>query len=370
MISTVERSDLRAVLDAMLEPCAAKPTREPFLAAAPVDEALWRRLGSSELGVLGLHVPERFGGAGHGLVDFAEVISQVGATLATVPVLSSAVLATTALLASGNADACSRYLPDIVNGTVRGSVAVYEDGRDWDLTPMSTHADRTDGQWRVTGTKAWVLDGATASFFLVSALTEDGWAVFAVDGGDPGVSVNSVRSFDQTRPLAAVTFASASAALLADPTQAANCLARTMRAGCLALAVSQCALAERSMRMAVEYAKTRVQFGRPIGSYQAIKHRCADMLIAVEIAQSTADYGLRVFDEGDADLPIATHLAKAVCSQAAYEVATANVQVHGGIGFTWEYPAHLYLKRAKADYILFGDPRRHRTQLAAHLGLA
>ena len=215
----------------------------------------------------------------------------------------------------------------------------------------------------------FVIDGANADLVLVAGRTDNGVSLFAVDAGAAGMTATPLATMDQTRKQARLEFASTPARLVGDDGGAAPVLARTLDLAAVALAAEQVGGAQRCLDMAVEYAKTRIQFGRPIGSFQAIKHKCADMLLEVESAKSAAYYAGWAAAEDSEELPVVASLAKSYCSEAYFHAAAENIQIHGGIGFTWEHDAHLYFKRAKSSELMLGDPSYHRELLAQRIGI-
>jgi alkylation response protein AidB-like acyl-CoA dehydrogenase len=223
--------------------------------------------------------------------------------------------------------------------------------------------------WRLTGTKMFVLDGHTADLIIVAARTGAGVSLFAVEGDASGLTRTPLATLDQTRKQARLTFDSTPAQLLGAEGAGWPVISRVLDLAAVALAAEQVGGAARVLEMSVEYAKVRVQFGRPIGSFQAIKHKAADMLVEVESAKSAAYYGLWAASELNDELPTVASLAKAYCSDAYVHCAAENIQIHGGIGFTWEHPAHLYFKRAKSSQLFFGDPTYHRELLAQRIGV-
>jgi alkylation response protein AidB-like acyl-CoA dehydrogenase len=327
------------------------------------DVKVWRTL-SHEIGLTGMAIPDEFGGAGYGLTEVGVVLEEAGRSLLCAPYFSTVVLAATALLAAGDRAAMGDYLPLIASGELRATVAITEESGRWELDAIQVKARGGDVGYFLNGTKGYVIDGATAQLLLVAARTSAGLSLFAVDEAAKGVSRTPLATLDQTRKLARVTFEESPARLIGLDGQATDALSRVQAVAAVALAMEQAGGAARVLEMAVEYAKMRVQFGRPIGSFQAIKHKCADMLVEVESAKSAAHYGLWAAASGSDDLPIAASLAKAYCSDAYLHCASENLQIHGGIGFTWEHPAHLYLKRAKSSQLLFGDATYHRALLA------
>ena len=215
----------------------------------------------------------------------------------------------------------------------------------------------------------YVLDGHIADLILVVARTDAGVSLFAVDGDAAGLTRTPLSTMDQTRKQARLEFENTPARLIESEGIGWDFMARVLDLVAVGLAAEQVGGAQKVLEMAVEYAKVRVQFGRPIGSFQAIKHKCADMLLEVESAKSAAYYGMWCAAEMDDELPSVASLAKAYCSEAYFHAAAENIQIHGGIGFTWEHPAHLYFKRAKSSELLFGDPTYHRELLAQRIGI-
>jgi alkylation response protein AidB-like acyl-CoA dehydrogenase len=319
----------------------------------PYDPDLWRRLGT-ELGCAALPIPEAAGGADATWRETAVVLEELGRAVAPTPFLGSAVLATSAVLAC---DAGS-VLADLASGQATGTVAV----------ALSTPPDapfpdtvRADGS-TVSGTVTSVADAAPANLLLVPALDTDGPALYLVHPAD--VTVTPVLALDLTRPLADLAFAASPATRLASGSAAEDAVRAALTAGAALLASEQLGLAERCLELTVDYLKTRYQFGRPVGSFQALKHRLADLWAAITQSRALARYAAACLAEDRPDTAIAVCLAQAHCSATAVRAAEECVQMHGGIGFSWEHPAHLYLKRAKSSALAFGTPDRHRMALA------
>ena len=330
------------------------------------DRRSWERM-ASELSLLGLVVPEQYGGAGLGAVELAIAMEEMGRVLFCGPYLSSAVLAPAALLHAGDEATRAKLLPQISAGKAIATLAFVEASGRWDLGSVAMRATRDDAGWKLTGLKDYVLDGHIADAILVVAHADDGLALFHVEGAAAGLERSSLPTLDLTRKLARLKF-SGTAARRISAGDAAASLQRVLALGTAMLAAEQVGGAQRCLEMSVEYAKTRLQFGRPIGSFQAIKHKCADMLVETEFARSGAYHAAFAIAGGE-DVFEAAHLAKSYCSETYFHAAAENIQIHGGMGFTWEHPAHLYFKRARASSILFGDPSDHRLQLASILGL-
>ncbi|WP_069760026.1 acyl-CoA dehydrogenase family protein [Streptomyces sp. LUP47B] len=335
------------------------------------DRALWRRMGT-ELGLQGLAVPEEYGGAGCGPVEVGVVMEEMGRALLCAPFLSSAVLATTTLLRCADEDARKRLLPGLASGELVGTLALTEDSARWDAAGVGLTARESNGSWLLSGHKTFVLDGATADVVLTVARTVDGIGIFWVDGDATGLTRTPLPTMDPTRRQARLDYQDVPATRLRTHGDGWDLVAQVLDRAAVALAAEQVGVASRALDMAVEYAKVRHQFGRPIGSFQAVKHLLADVLLEVESARAAAHYALLASENSesaDPELPAVASLAKAFCSDACVQAAQENIQVHGGIGFTWEHPAHLYLKRAKTSQLLFGDPAYHRELLARRIGM-
>ncbi|WP_328980175.1 acyl-CoA dehydrogenase family protein [Streptomyces canus] len=332
------------------------------------DRALWRRMGT-ELGLQGLAVPEEYGGAGCGPVEVGVVMEEMGRALLCAPFLSSAVLATTTLLRCADEEARKRLLPGLACGELVGTLALTEDSARWDAAGVRLTARESNGSWLLTGHKTFVLDGATADVVLTIARTDDGIGVFCVEGDATGLTRAPLPTMDPTRRQARLAYQDVPATRLRTHGDGWDLVAEVLDRAVVALAAEQVGVASRALDMAVEYAKVRHQFGRPIGSFQAVKHLLADVLLEVESARAAAHYALLASENEDPELPAVASLAKAFCSDACVQATEENIQVHGGIGFTWEHPAHLYLKRAKTSQLLFGDPAYHRELLARRIGM-
>jgi alkylation response protein AidB-like acyl-CoA dehydrogenase len=331
------------------------------------DRAVWGRL-CTELGLAGLAVPEEYGGSGCGPVEVGVVMEELGASLACLPYLSTAVLATTALLLSGDEAACKELLPGLVAGELLAAVAVAEESGRWEQDEIRTTAAQVSEGWQLTGEKLFVVDGCSADLLLVLARQEAGeLSLFAVAGGS--VRREPMTTLDPTRKQARLVLDGTPARLLGDEGGGARLLPELLDRAIVCLAAEQVGGAQRCLDLAVEHAKTRVQFGRPIGSFQAIKHRCADVLVELSGARSAACYGLWAAAEAPGELPVAAGLAAMWASDAYVFAAGENVHIHGGMGFTWEHAAHLYFRRARSSQLLLGDPVGHRERLARQLGI-
>jgi alkylation response protein AidB-like acyl-CoA dehydrogenase len=260
-------------------------------------------------------------------------------------------------------------LPGIASGETIATLATTEPSGRWDEAGITIEAKGSGSDFTISGTKSFVLDGHTANLIIVAARTAKGISLFAVDGNASGLTRTALSTMDQTRKQAKLEFNNTPAKLIGTEGKGGDVLGQVMDLAAVALAAEQVGGAQKVLEMAVQYAKDRIQFGRPIGSFQAIKHKCADMLLEVESAKSAAYYGMWCAAEMNEELPSVASLAKAYCSESYFHAAAENIQIHGGIGFTWEHPAHLYFKRAKSSELIFGDPTYHRELLAQRIGI-
>jgi alkylation response protein AidB-like acyl-CoA dehydrogenase len=323
------------------------------------DPALWSRM-ADELGLPGLAIPEQYGGAGFTFLELGIVLQEMGRALVSAPFFSATVLAATALLGAGDDGAAKEWLPRIASGELSATLAL----------PRHTNVRATHGNrgWSLDGGADFVLDGMRAELILVAADTDDGPRLFSVRENGPGLVRQPMALFDATRRVARLQFRGAAADPVGDHAGTAAALARTGDLAAIGLAAECVGVAERALEMAVEYATLREQFGRPIGSFQAIKHRLASVLVEVEAARSAAWYGLWSVTARPEETPLVAPLTLATYTETAYLAASENVQVHGGIGCTWEHPAHLYLRRATTSRLLLGDPGEQRETLLQRLG--
>jgi alkylation response protein AidB-like acyl-CoA dehydrogenase len=338
------------------------------------DPAVWDQM-ACQLRLPGLALPSEYGGDGFGLTELEVVLEEMGAALLCSPFFATVVLAAQTLLASGDEAACARYLPGIAAGQTIATLAAAEGNASWDPAMVAVRAERVKGDgeaaggWSLTGKKSFVIDGAIADLVLVVARSTAGPALFAVDRGAPGLRAEPMTTLDPTRAMATLTFYQVPAVLVGAEGQGGRLMSRVLDLACVALAAEQAGGARRCLEMSAGYARTRFQFGRPIGSFQAVKHKCADMLVRVELAEATAREAARLADEAAADFGVAAATAHICCSQAYLFAAAENIQVHGGIGFTWEHPAHLYFRRAKSSELLFGGPALYYERLLDRLGI-
>jgi alkylation response protein AidB-like acyl-CoA dehydrogenase len=332
------------------------------------DPAVWSQM-ANELGLQSLIIPEEYGGQGFTYVELTVVLEEMGRALLAAPFYATVALATNAILHSGDEAAKKELLPGIASGETIATLAFTEPNGKWDLSGIEATATQAGDGWTIDGTKMFVLDGHVANLIIVAARTGENVSLFKVDGDAAGLTRTPLATMDQTRKQAKLEFSGVPATLVGEQGKGGDVLGRVLDLAVIALAAEQVGGAQKVLDMSVEYAKDRVQFGRPIGSFQAIKHKCADMLLEVESAKSAAYYAAWCAAELNDELPEVACLAKAYCSEAYFHAAAENIQIHGGIGFTWEHPAHLYFKRAKSSELLFGDPTYHRELLAQRLGI-
>ena len=366
---TEEQDQLRSFVRQFLEEKSDEAAvRELMETEQGYDESVWAQM-AEQLGLQSLIIPEEYGGQGFGWVELIVVLEEMGRSLLCAPFFSSVVLSTSALLLSGDEAAQSEYLPKIASGELIATVAVTEENGRWDETGVTATASSDGDSWTIDGAKHYVLDGHTAGLIIVAARTSAGVSLFAVDGDAAGLERTPLATMDQTRKQAKLNFSNTPGTLIGTDGSGWEVLEAMLDRAAVGLAAEQVGGAQKVLDMSVEYAKDRVQFGRPIGSFQAIKHKCADMLLEVESAKSAAYYAAWCAAENNDELPAMASLAKSYCSEAYFHATAENIQIHGGIGFTWEHPAHLYFKRAKSSELLFGDPTYHRELLATRIGL-
>ncbi|MEU1905131.1 acyl-CoA dehydrogenase family protein [Streptomyces hygroscopicus] len=373
LLYTEAEDDLRAAVRSLLtDHCPPAAVLSRAESGRAYDGALWRALGA-DMGAAGLLVPDKLGGQGGTAREAAVVLEELGRAVAPVPYLTSAVLAAGALLGCDTGqDAVARLLGALAEGRTVGALAV----------PLSTAPGapgapgapaatvRADGDGALSGQVSGVAGAAGADVLLVPAAGADGYGLYAVETAETSVSVEPLTSLDLTRPLAAVTLTGAPARRLAGDDRAGTAIGRALLTGAGLLASEQLGVAEWCLTETVRHTKERHQFGRPVGSFQALKHRMATLWLELVQARATARYAADALATDSPDTPVAVAVAQAHCAQVAVHAAEECVQLHGGIGMTWEHPAHLYLKRAKSDEIALGTPGRHRQTLAGLVDLA
>ncbi|WP_033287655.1 acyl-CoA dehydrogenase family protein [Amycolatopsis jejuensis] len=369
MSTNDERAELRRTLRTFLgRHCTEADLRRLMDDERGYDPAVWSIM-AGQLGLPGLAIPEEYGGIGFGYEELCIVFEEMGAALVASPFFATIALAANALLESGDRDAMGRYLPAIASGDLLATLAVSEEHGGWDASESELFADQRADRWTLTGAKRFVVDAHVSDLILVAGRSADGISLFAVERGAPGCSVEVELTMDLTRKLSRVRFDETPALLIGVSGEAAPGLRRALRFAAVALAAEQVGGAQHVLEMTVEYAKLRHQFGRAIGSFQAVQHRLADVLVDIEAAKSAAYDAARAVAERDPDVELTASVAKAFCSQVYYRSAAAAIQLHGGIGFTWEHSAHLYFKRAKSSEFLLGSPHYHRDLVGRALGI-
>jgi alkylation response protein AidB-like acyl-CoA dehydrogenase len=365
---TDEQEQFRAVVRKFL--ADKSPTTEVRRLMATedgFDPVVWRQL-ADDLALTGIHIPERWGGSGFGPVELGIAMEEQGRALLCAPFFSSCVLAAGAISNAGTEEQRATLLPEIASGRIRAALAVTEPNGRWDAAGVATIAKKGGRSWLLNGVKGFVIDGNSADSLIVVAreagsVGESGLSLFTVAAEGVGVARSPLATMDATRKQAKIAFIDAPAELLGHAGAGAAALARTLDHAAIALANEMVGGAQQLLESAVAYAQMRVQFGRPIGSFQAIKHKCADMLLEVELAKSAAYYAAQAAAEDDPQTPALASLAKASAAEAYMHAAANCIQIHGGIGFTWDNDTHLWFKRAKSSEVLLGDPNYHRERM-------
>ncbi|MEU8825558.1 acyl-CoA dehydrogenase family protein [Streptomyces sp. NPDC048636] len=360
--------DLRAAVRSLLtDRCPAPAVLAQAESDQPYDPAVWQALGA-EMGTAGLLVPDKLGGQGATAREAAVVMEELGRAVAPVPFLTSAVLAVTALLGCDtDEEGVARLLRGLAEGRTTGALALPLSSTPGEELPSATV--RTGGDGTLSGEVRGVAGARGAEVLLVPAEGPDGYGLYAVPTTESGVTIAPLTSLDLTRPLATVTLDGAPARRVAGADRARDAVRRALLTGAGLLASEQLGVAEWCLTEAVRHTAERHQFGRPIGSFQALKHRMAALWLELVSARATARYAADALAAESPDAPVAVAVAQAYCAEVAVHAAEECVQMHGGIGMTWEHPAHLYLKRAKSDEIALGTPGRHRQLLAGQVDL-
>jgi alkylation response protein AidB-like acyl-CoA dehydrogenase len=372
-----EQEELRRAARRFLEAeSSPERVRRTMATDTGFDAEVWSRV-AEELGWLAVTIPEEHGGLGLGPVDLMPILEEMGRALFCGPFFSTVCLGANAILVGGDDAQKAEHLGAIAAGTLTATLAHTERNGRWDTSGIEATYERDGSDYVLSGEKRYVLDGHTAGLVVVAARApgstgDDGIALFAVGGDVAGLTRSALPTMDQTRKQAAIRLDRVRVprdALVGEEGAGAPILRETLDRALAALAVEQVGGAEACLDMAVAYAKERKQFGRAIGTFQSIKHICANMLMRVEAARSIAYYAGLCATDGAPELAEAASSAKAYCSDAYFYCAAENVQIHGGVGFTWEFAPHLYLKRAKSSETLLGDAPLHRERVAAILGL-
>jgi len=355
------RSMLRRLLDEKSPPSVVRRLMET---EAGFERESWREL-NRQLGLTAIHIPEQYGGQGFGFVELGIVLEEMGRALLCAPYFASTVLAATAIMNAGTDAQKRALLPSIAAGDTIATLAFTEPNGRWDATGIEATATAAGVGFRLDGVKSFVVDGHTADLVVVVArvpgsIGNAGLSFFTVTGDALGLARCPLKVLDLTRKLARLEFRSVAAELLGEEGGGASPLAKTLVQAAACLANEMVGGADKLRQSALDYANLRVQFGRRIASFQAIKHKQADMLVDVELARSAAYRAAAAAAEDDSDLPAIASLAKACASDAYLQTAIRTIQIHGGIGFTWDNDTHLWFKRAKSSEVFLGDPAYHR----------
>jgi alkylation response protein AidB-like acyl-CoA dehydrogenase len=378
---TEEQEELREMARAFLSECSSsEQVREAMDKPEGYDPEVWGRIGA-ELGWPAVTIPEEYGGIGMTYVELVALMEEMGKVLLCSPFFSTVCLGVNTLLEAGTEEQKQSLLPEIAEGNTTATLAFSEDNGRWDATAVEATATKTatkEGDaFILKGCKSFVADGHTAEHLIIAARSEgtqgeEGISLFLVKSDTPGVVRTRLDTLDQTRAQAKVELQDVSvpaSALMGEEGGAWPALKRALDLAAIALAAEQVGGAQRCLDMSVEYAKERVQFGRKIGSFQAIKHKCANMSLQVESARSAVYYAAWAAAENEPDLSELASIAKAYCSDTYNFCSGAAIQVHGGVGFTWEYDCHLFFKRANSSQGFLGSPAYHRELVAQHIGL-
>ncbi len=364
-----EQEEFRSTLQRFFEEKApSTEVRRLMETSEGYDPAVWKQM-AEELGLQGIHLPEEYGGQGFGFLELGIVLEEMGRVLLPSPFYATVCLAANAILNAGNQSQKQALLPGIAAGETLATLALCEDSGRFDAAGITLEAVPEGEGYRLDGHKSFVIDGQVADCLVVVARLAgstgtDGITLVTVHSNDPGVAATPLETMDEIRKQARIEFSGARGEILGEEGKGWPPLAKTLDQANIMLAAEMLGASQKCLEMAVEYAKVRMQFARPIGSFQAIKHKAAEVLLEIELAKSAGYYSWWVADERQEELAEAASVAKSVCADTFLLAAAEGIQIHGGIGFTWEHDAHLYLKRAKGSEILFGDATAHRARLA------
>ncbi len=339
------------------------------------DAQLWQRI-AAEMGWTAITVPEQHGGLGLGYIELIALLEEMGAHLLCAPFFESVCFGANAILVAGSDEQKDDLLPGIASGETIATLALLEAGGTWSAAGVAATVRRNGADFVLDGVKTYVPAGHIANLLIVAAREHgsqgtSGVGLFAVPADSPGVRITALPTMDQTRRQAEVRLEGVrvgATSLLGGSMDAWRAVEKILQLAAIGLSAEQVGGADRCLEMTVQYAKERVQFGRQIGSFQAIKHKCADMLLKVESARSASYYAGWAASVDDPELPLLASLAKSYCSEAYFHCAAESIQIHGGVGFTWEYDVHLHFKRARSAELLLGAPSDHREQIARRLG--
>ena len=369
---TEEQELLRDTARRFLESeCNTQFVRRRMAEPAAVTDEFWQKL--AEQGWLGIIYPEEEGGSGLGLVDLVVLMEEMGRAVMPGPFLSTVLLGGAAIGDAGTPAQRQQWLPQIAAGTAKAALAWTEPNLRWDAAGVTASAREAAAGFTLSGTKLFVGDAHLADILVVAARTrdgstmEDGVSLLLVPKDTPGLAITVLPTIDETRKLCEVRLDNVvlpMAALIGERHRGWVPLSRVIARATVALAAEMCGGAQQVLDMTVAYAKIRIAFGKPIGSYQGVKHQAADMLVAIENAKSLTYYAAWAMDQGLEEAPLAVSMAKAAASDMYRKVAGTGIQLHGGIGMTWEHDLQLYFKRAKASEVAFGDATWHRERIA------
>jgi len=357
----------KSAADFLNKECPMTYVRQMMEDERGYSDELWNKM--AELGWMGLIFPEEFGGAGLNMADLVVILEEMGRVVLPGPFFSTVCLGGLAILEAGTAEQKQQLLPSIVSGKTKATLAVLEENARWDEKGIKLSARKGKKGYRLSGTKLFVPDAHVADVLVCAARTSEGASLFFIDRQQAGVSTTLLKTMDQTRKLCEVRLDKVQVgaeAILGAPGKGWEALSRILDGGKVALCAEMCGGARKVLDMTVDYAKVREQFGRPIGSFQAIQHKCANMLVQVESAKSAMYYAAWAVANDVPDAALAAAMAKAYCSDAYRQVTAEGIQVHGGIGFTWEHDLHLYFKRAKGSEVTFGDATWNRELVAQY----
>jgi alkylation response protein AidB-like acyl-CoA dehydrogenase len=368
-VTTITAEDRTALTDSLrrllADQSAEADVRRAMATPSGYDPALWKAL--ADMGVVGLIIEPDYGGVGAGPVELELVMEEAGAALLCAT-LRSAVLAAGLIQALGDEETKSRLLPGIADGSRIATVALAGPRGGWTRDAIGVTAEGSGSDWRLNGVASFVTDGQSATVLLVAARTPDGVTILEVKPGAAGLAIKPLPAFDHTLRLAELSFADTPARRLPPSGDAWPAVEQALDLARVALAGEQAGGARRALEMTVDYAKIRAQFGRLIGSFQAIKHMAANLLLESESATSAARHAAKALADGAPDARTAISLAAFACADAFSAVTADAIQMHGGIAFTWAHPAHLYLRRARAAAQLYGTPAFYRERFLAALG--
>jgi len=372
-IFTSEQLQFREMVQRFLkEKSPSSEVRRLMETETGFDEKIWKQL-SEELGLQSLPIPERYGGAGFGSVELGIVMEEMGRSLLCAPYFSTTVLAASAILNAGSEEQKQTLLPGIAEGSVRATLAMTEVNGIWGASGIQLVAEVKDGSIVLSGEKSFVVDGHTANLLIVVARMKgttgsEGITFFTVKEEAAGLEKTLLKSMDTTRKLARLKFVDVEAQLLGVEAGGYEAFLNTKDRAVIALANEMVGGAQYLLDSAIAYSKIRMQFGRVIGSFQAIKHKCADMLLELELAKSAAYYAAAALEEEGTNIPALASMAKSAAGDAYMHIAAETIQIHGGIGFTWDQDTHLWFKRAKSSEVYLGGPAYHRERLMQHWG--